>query len=43
MKNYLIIPLLILSVGFCQQKKTDEPKRNEYVKRVLFDNYSEEV
>jgi len=24
-------------------KKLTEPKRNEYVKRVLFDNYSEEI
>ena len=29
------------SLGF--YKKLTEPKRNEYVKRVLFDNYSEEV
>ena len=34
MKNYLIIPLLILSVGFCQQKKTDEPNPMKGVKTV---------
>ena len=29
------------SLGF--YKKLTEPKRNEYVKRVLFEDYSEEV
>ena len=24
-------------------KKLTEPKRNDYVKRILFDNYSEEM
>ena len=32
MKNYLIIPLLILSVGFCQQKKTDKPNPMKGIK-----------
>ena len=32
MKNYLIIPLLILSVGFCQQKKNDKPNPMKGVK-----------
>jgi len=32
MKNYLIISLLILSVGFCQQKKTDKPNPMKGVK-----------
>ena len=31
-KNYLIIPLLILSVGFCQQKKTDKPNPMKGIK-----------
>ena len=32
MKNYLIIPLLTLSVGFCQQKKNDKPNPMKGVK-----------
>ena len=32
MKNYLIISLLFLSVGFCQQKKTDKPNPMKGVK-----------
>jgi len=32
MKNHLIIPLLILSVGFCQQKKTDKPNPMKGIK-----------
>ena len=32
MKNYLIISLLFLSVGFSQQKKTDEPNPMKGVK-----------
>ena len=32
MKNHLIISLLILSVGFCQQKKTDEPNPKKGIK-----------
>ena len=32
MKNYLIISLLILSVGFCQQKKNDKPNPMKGVK-----------
>ena len=32
MKNYLIILLLFLSVGFSQQKKTDEPNPNKGIK-----------
>ena len=50
MKNYLIISLLILSVGFCQQKKTDEPnpykgvrikKIFEFTYQQKFDDYIE--
>ena len=32
MKNHLIISLLILSVGFCQQKKTDKPNSMKGIK-----------
>ena len=32
MRKYLIIPLLILSVGFCQQKKNDKPNPMKGVK-----------
>ena len=32
MKNYLIISLLFLSVGFSQQKKTDKPNPMKGVK-----------
>ena len=42
MKNYLIISLLILSVGFCQQKKTDEPNPMKGVKTQTISNYDYE-
>ena len=39
MKNHLIISLLILSVGFCQQKKTDEPNPMKGVKILTKSSY----
>ena len=43
MKNYLIISLLFLSFGFCQQKKTDEPNPKKGIKTetMLEYNYAE--
>ena len=39
MKNYLIILLLFLSVGFCQQKKTDEPNPKKGIKTETISKY----
>ncbi len=42
MKNHLIISLLILSVGFSQQKKSDEPNPMKGVKTQTISNYDYE-